>query len=93
MITVGPRGSNEGVPVSKTSVADARVSKPVQRQTRHWQSSLLGKFILACLSGVIVSYSIGILVGWIMITSASQEQWRNQALTNVQIATATLRNI
>lgn len=65
----------------------------IDRPSRPWRKSLLGKSISIFLAGVIVAYGAGALVGWEMFTSSAQEQWRVQARMNAQIATATLRNI
>ena len=64
-----------------------------RRPTRPWRNSLLGKTTSIFLIGVVFAYGLGALVGWQMFTTATQEQWRDQARMNVQIASATLRNI
>lgn len=76
-------------------VADGRsgVPKHSSGPTRPWRKSLLGKITSIFLVGVVFAYSLGALVGWQMFTSATQEQWRNQARMNTQIASATLRGI
>lgn len=63
------------------------------RHARAWRNSLLGKTTSIFLIGVVFAYGLGALVGWQMFTSATQEQWRDQARMNTQIASATLRNI
>jgi len=71
----------------------AETDPPASLPGRPWRKSLLGKTIMVFLVGVMVAYGAGALVGWEMFTSSAQEQWRIQARTNAQIATAALRNI
>jgi diguanylate cyclase (GGDEF)-like protein len=66
---------------------------PMTRRTHNWRQSLIGKFTLVCVTGVIVAYSIGFLLGWNILLTATQEQWKTQALTTIQVASATLRGI
>lgn len=65
----------------------------VRRPVRAWRNSLLGKTTSIFLIGVMFAYGLGALVGWQMFTTATQQQWRDQARMNTQIASATLRNI
>jgi diguanylate cyclase (GGDEF)-like protein len=58
-----------------------------------WKRSLLVKIIIVFLGGILLSYCVGALVGWLMFVDAAKEQWRNQARINTQIASATLRTI
>lgn len=85
-------------------VADGHMAAPVadgqsglprspSSPNRPWRKSLLGKTTSIFLVGVVFAYGLGALVGWQMFTSATQEQWRNQARMNIQIASATLRGI
>lgn len=65
----------------------------IRRPVRAWRNSLLGKTTSIFLIGVVFAYGLGALVGWQMFTTATQQQWRDQARMNIQIASATLRNI
>lgn len=58
-----------------------------------WNRSLFSKIIIAFLGVGLFSYSLGALVGWSMFVEAAKEQWNNQARTNLQIASSTLRGV
>ncbi|QEE43283.1 EAL domain-containing protein (plasmid) [Rhizobium sp. WL3] len=58
-----------------------------------WKRSLFSKIIIAFLGVGLFSYSLGALVGWSMFVEAAKEQWNNQARTNLQIASSTLRGV
>ncbi len=60
---------------------------------RAWRHSLLGKTTTIFLVGVIFAYCLGAAIGWQIFASSAQEQWRERARTNIQIASATLRSI
>lgn len=60
---------------------------------RAWRHSLLGKTTTIFLVGVIFAYCLGAAIGWQIYASSAQEQWRERARTNIQIASATLRGI
>ncbi len=81
------RSLDRGVP------ADFLPSIPFLSLAAAWKRSLLVKIIIVFLGGILLSYCVGALVGWLMFVDAAKEQWRNQARINTQIASATLRTI
>lgn len=80
-------------PPTRSADGGAAGSPGARRPARAWRNSLLGKTTSIFLIGVVFAYGLGALVGWHMFTTATQQQWRNQARINAQIASATLRNI
>ncbi|WP_332702430.1 putative bifunctional diguanylate cyclase/phosphodiesterase [Devosia sp.] len=85
----------QGAKSLATGAADSHAADRLgpRRPARAWRNSLLGKTTSIFLIGVVFAYALGALIGWQMFTSAALEQWRNQARMNIQIASATLRNI
>ncbi|MBU1307724.1 MAG: EAL domain-containing protein [Alphaproteobacteria bacterium] len=81
-------------PADAVLTQDGAQARPgLRTAVRAWRHSLLGKTTTIFLLGVVFAYSLGAAIGWQMYTSAAQEQWREQARMNIQIASATLRNI
>ena len=78
-----------GPPQAKSAAdGDATRRLAAPRPVRAWRNSLLGKTTSIFLIGVMFAYGLGALVGWQMFTTATQQQWRDQARMNIQIASA-----
>ena len=57
-----------------------------------WHRSLLGKAMLCLLGAVLLAYSVGAGIGFMVVERVSREQWRTQATTYAQISASALRN-
>lgn len=77
--------------VPRTFAVDAPTSLLRKSRGAAWHKTLLGKITLVCLASAMLSYAIGTLIGWVMLTSITAEQWSNRARLNAQVAALTLR--
>lgn len=58
-----------------------------------WRRSIIGKVTSFLLFAVALAYISGAATGWIMIERSQREEWRQQAGTNLQIASSAIRSV
>ncbi len=80
-------------PTSHASPSPAPPSLPANVVAPRWRQSLLGKTVLFLLSAVLVAYTIGAGIGFLVVERISRDQWWSQAAIDTQISTAAIRGI
>lgn len=58
-----------------------------------WRRSIIGKVTSFLLFAVALAYISGATTGWIMIERSQRDEWRQQAGTNIQIASSAIRSV
>ncbi len=59
----------------------------------NWRRSIIGKVTSFLLFAVALAYISGAATGWIMIERSQRDEWRQQAGTNIQIASSAIRSV
>ncbi|MCJ8509582.1 EAL domain-containing protein [Rhizobium lemnae] len=59
----------------------------------NWRRSIIGKVTSFLLFAVALAFISGAATGWIMIERSQRDEWRQQAGTNIQIASSAIRSV